>query len=179
MLNEFTFAEIGLYGRAEALLVFSAAHEEAPSPQRLGEIDVLFGLDDDSAAIVYVDRQREISKRAVAPNGKLSGVRLSGETQARTWIKEAMAENTLDAALLRWVVAPVGKRPNDLPLRSRVICKCADVSEAEIAADLAAGATWRTLQDKRKCGTFCGACLPEIRRVVAGHTTSVVSQPLF
>ena len=78
-----------------------------------------------------------------------------------------MADDTLDAELIRWAVAPIGQRPGKLPQRSRIVCKCADVSEAQIVADLAAGATVATLQEKRKCGTFCGSCLPELRQMVS------------
>jgi assimilatory nitrate reductase catalytic subunit len=44
-----------------------------------------------------------------------------------------------------------------------------DVSEnkiaADLAADLAAGLDLAALQGKRKCGTSCGSCLPELRRM--------------
>jgi assimilatory nitrate reductase catalytic subunit len=40
-----------------------------------------------------------------------------------------------------------------------------DVSENKIAADLAAGLDLAALQAKRKCGTSCGSCLPELRRM--------------
>jgi bacterioferritin-associated ferredoxin len=115
--------------------------------------------------------RRQISKRALAPDGKLIGIRLAGETQAQSWLKEVMAatkerRSTLDPALIRWAVAPIGKRPGKLPQRSRIVCNCADVSEAQIKADLESGATLAVLQEKRKCGTFCGSCLPELRQMV-------------
>lgn len=150
-----------------------AAHAEALPESRLREIDRLFGLACDDAAIVYVDHRRQISKRAVAPDGRLIGVRLAGETQALAWLKEVMADDSLDAALIRWAVAPIGRPPGKLPQRSRVVCKCADASESEIIADLTGGATLPGVQEKRGCGTFCGACLPELRQMVASHAASV------
>ncbi|MQM33917.1 MAG: hypothetical protein CRU72_05565, partial [Candidatus Accumulibacter phosphatis] len=60
-------------------------------------------------------------------------------------------------------------RPGKLPQRSRVVCNCADISEAQIKADLDGGATLTILQEKRKCGTFCGSCLPELRQMVASQ----------
>jgi assimilatory nitrate reductase catalytic subunit len=48
-----------------------------------------------------------------------------------------------------------------------IICKCADVSDVQINKELAAGATLPQLQDKLKCGTFCGSCVPDIKRMVA------------
>ena len=167
LLPEFAFASIGLYGRAEPLVILRAAHTTALPESRLQQIDALFGLDDDAAAIVYVDHRRQISKRAVAPDGELTGVRLAGETQAQSWLREVMADNTLDAELIRWAVAPIGQRPGKLQPRSRVVCKCADITAAQIAADIEAGATLAVLQDQRKCGTFCGSCLPELRQMIS------------
>ena len=167
LLPEFAFASVGLYGRADPLVIFRAAHAQALPEARLQEIDRLFGLDDDDAAIVYADHRRQISKRALAPDGRLVGVRLAGETQAQTWLKEVMADDTLDSELIRWAVAPIGKRPGKLPQRSHVVCKCADITAAQITADLAAGATLAVLQKNRKCGTFCGSCLPELRQIIS------------
>ncbi len=169
LLGEFAFASVGLYGRDEPLVIFRAAHPRALPESRLQEIDSLFGLGDEGAAIVYADQRRQISKRATAPEGKLIGVRLAGETQAEVWLKEVMADDTLDAELIRWAVAPIGKRPGKLPARSRVVCKCADVTAAQIATDIASGATLAVLQEQRKCGTFCGSCLPELRQMISGQ----------
>jgi assimilatory nitrate reductase catalytic subunit len=169
LLPEFAFASVGLYGRAEPLVILRAAHTQALPASRLHEIDRLFGLGDDDAAIVYVDDHRQIDKRAVALNGTLIGVRLAGETQAQAWLKEVIADDTLDPELIRWAVAPIGKRPGELPRRSRVLCNCADITEAQIAADVEAGATLVVLQEKRKCGTFCGSCLPELKQIIAAQ----------
>ena len=167
LLDRFTYATVGLYGRAEPLVIFRAAMKEAVPDERLREIDAIFGLDDEASAIVYVDKQRQISKRAIAPNGQLLGVRLAGETLAQSWLKDVMADGTLDAALIRWAVAPIGKAPGKLPEKSRVVCKCADITELQIHAELACGASLPILQDRLKCGTFCGACLPELRKMTA------------
>ncbi|MCP5249538.1 MAG: molybdopterin-dependent oxidoreductase [Candidatus Accumulibacter sp.] len=182
LLREFAFASVGLYGRSQPLVVFRAARAEALPASRLREIDALFGLADNEAAIVYADHRRQISKRALAPDGRLIGVRLAGETQAQSWLREVMSaegdggDAGLDPALIRWAVAPIGRRPGKLPPRSRVVCNCADISEAQIVADLGAGATLAMLQEKRKCGTFCGSCLPELRQMIASQAETAVDQ---
>ncbi|MHB8760154.1 MAG: (2Fe-2S)-binding protein, partial [Thiobacillus sp.] len=55
------------------------------------------------------------------------------------------------------------------PVRGRVICNCFDVAEAEIVAAAAAGAgaDLGALQSALKCGTECGSCLPELKRLLA------------
>jgi assimilatory nitrate reductase catalytic subunit len=41
------------------------------------------------------------------------------------------------------------------------------VSEADIKKEIAAGADLPALQEKLKCGTSCGSCVPEIKRMLA------------
>jgi assimilatory nitrate reductase catalytic subunit len=50
--------------------------------------------------------------------------------------------------------------------RGRVICNCHDVAETAIVSRLARGATLDALQSELRCGTACGSCLPELRRML-------------
>lgn len=76
-----------------------------------------------------------------------------------------MAEGGLDAALLRFALAPSKTPPVNLAPRT-IICKCADVSDIQISAAVAAGADLDRLQTSLKCGTFCGGCIPDIKRLL-------------
>jgi assimilatory nitrate reductase catalytic subunit len=49
----------------------------------------------------------------------------------------------------------------------RAVCACFKVGESQIRAALAAGATFAGLQKNLKCGTNCGSCVPELRRLAA------------
>jgi len=171
LLPQFSYATVGLYGRAEPLVIFRAALAEALCDDALRE-DALFGLDDEASAIVYADHRRQINKRAVAPDGKPLGVRLAGETLTQSGLKDVMADDTLDAALIRWAVAPIDKPPTKLPEKSRVVCRWADITENRINAELAQGSTFAGLQEKLKCGTFCGSCVPELKQMLDRRTPS-------
>ena len=167
LLEAFPFATVGLYGHSSALVVFRAATTwPLPEAGSLTEIDRLFGLEGDEGAIVFSDPRRGIAKKAIAEGGRLLGVRLAGETLAVSWLKDAMAEDDLDPALIRFALAPTPKPPMPLVARE-VVCKCADVSATQIKAAAAAGSTLGQMQEALKCGTFCGSCLPEIKRLVA------------
>jgi len=50
---------------------------------------------------------------------------------------------------------------------ARSVCACFNIEESRIRAAVAAGATLANLQKDLKCGTNCGACVPELRRLVA------------
>ena len=71
--------------------------------------------------------------------------------------------------LRRWLLAPIAQPPAGSKTRGRIICNCLDVSEDEIIADLNAGLDLLALQEKRKCGTSCGSCVPELKRLVAAN----------
>ena len=164
-LVRFPYATIGLYGRSSPVVVFRAAAESALDATQIAELDRLFRMDGDDGAIVYEDARRSIAKKAIARDGRLLGVRLAGETLAQAWLKQAMAEDELDASLVRLALAPSARPPVAMVPRT-IICKCADVSDLQIQKELARDSTFAGLQEKLKCGSFCGACVPDIRRMV-------------
>jgi assimilatory nitrate reductase catalytic subunit len=49
----------------------------------------------------------------------------------------------------------------------RTVCACFKVGETQIRAAVAAGANFAGLQKNLKCGTNCGSCVPELRRLAA------------
>jgi bacterioferritin-associated ferredoxin len=49
----------------------------------------------------------------------------------------------------------------------RAVCACFKVSESQVRAAIAAGATFAGLQKDLKCGTNCGSCVPELGRLAA------------
>ncbi|MFO1405119.1 MAG: molybdopterin-dependent oxidoreductase [Azonexus sp.] len=167
LLPAFPFATVGLYGHSSALVVFRAATTwPLPEAGSLAEIDRLCGLDGEEGAIVFSDPRRGIAKKAIAEGGRLVAVRLAGETLAMAWLKDAMAEDDLDPSLIRFALAPTAKPPMAVAPRE-VICKCADVTATQIKAACGAGSTLVQLQDTLKCGTYCGSCLPDVKRLVA------------
>jgi assimilatory nitrate reductase catalytic subunit len=51
--------------------------------------------------------------------------------------------------------------------RGRTICSCLDVRENEIRAAFAAGKQLAQVQTALKCGTQCGSCVPDLKRLAA------------
>jgi assimilatory nitrate reductase catalytic subunit len=79
-----------------------------------------------------------------------------------------MAEDELDASLIRFALAPSAKPPVSMVARN-IVCKCADVSDVQIRKELENGADLPLLQQNLKCGTFCGSCVPDIKRMAAEY----------
>ena len=74
----------------------------------------------------------------------------------------------------RLLLSPGAKAPLAVTPRGRQVCSCFDVSESQIEAALDGidGPPVQRLQrvqDQLRCGTHCGSCLPELKRIVRLH----------
>jgi assimilatory nitrate reductase catalytic subunit len=97
----------------------------------------------------------------------VQSVCLSGETAAQEWLKNMMVQGASAEAMRPWILAPLSVPPRGSFNRGAVVCNCFDVSAAEIREALAVGADFARLQAQLKCGTECGSCMPELRRICA------------
>jgi assimilatory nitrate reductase catalytic subunit len=66
---------------------------------------------------------------------------------------------------------PGAKAPVAVKARGKQVCTCFNVSEEAILTQLASSpgsdeGRLSTLQSALKCGTNCGSCIPELRRMV-------------
>jgi assimilatory nitrate reductase catalytic subunit len=68
------------------------------------------------------------------------------------------------AALEELFGSPAETTPEAL---DRAICACFKVVESELRSAIADGATLAKLQKDLKCGTSCGSCVPELRRLLS------------
>jgi assimilatory nitrate reductase catalytic subunit len=78
-----------------------------------------------------------------------------------------MAAQAYGRALLQ----PGAKAPAAVTPKGRQVCSCFDVGEVRIGEALAScsgapDAQLAQLQERLKCGTNCGSCLPELKRIV-------------
>lgn len=175
LMSSFEYANCGLFGRQTkeyaGMLILKAAHESVPNNSIIEELDLILGMTDDMPLLNYNDVTRGISKRILVESvhdnaKKVSGVRLVGEVLATDWLKETMASGEFTDELRRWALAPLSAPPVGQVSRGKVICNCLDVSENEIIDAVSRGADFITLQNKLKCGTECGSCAPELRKIV-------------
>ncbi len=167
LLKQFEYATCGLYGRDPGIMMLRVAHPQAPDAVLIEQIDTLLDMTDDIPMLHYKDAKRGISKRILVEGEQVTGVRLTGEILAADWLKEVMTQGKLTEALRRWALAPLSAPPTGQRSRGKIICNCLDVSENEIIENIQIGADLITLQSKLKCGTECGSCVPELKRLVA------------
>lgn len=178
LLANFDYATCGLFGRQTehhvGMLILRAAHTQAPDSGLIEQIDRILEMTDDMPLLNYQDAKRGISKRILVSNhsGKpeVTGVRLVGETLATDWLKEVMSSGEFTVELRRWALAPLSTPPAGQRSRGKIICNCLDVAENDIVETIQLGADLITLQNKLKCGTECGSCVPELKRLVAANS---------
>jgi assimilatory nitrate reductase catalytic subunit len=80
-----------------------------------------------------------------------------------------MSSGEFTTELRRWALAPLSTPPAGNRSRGRIICNCLDIAENDIIDTIQLGADLITLQNKLKCGTECGSCVPELKRLVRIH----------
>jgi len=178
LLANFDYATCGLFGRQTehhvGMLILRASHTQAPDSTLIEQIDQILEMTDEMPLLNYQDAKRGISKRILVSNhsGKpeVTGVRLVGETLATDWLKEVMTSGEFTAELRRWALAPLSTPPAGQRSRGKIICNCLDVAENDIIETIQLGADLITLQNKLKCGTECGSCVPELKRLVAANS---------
>jgi assimilatory nitrate reductase catalytic subunit len=171
LLGEFGYAALSLAGRERPVLSLQLAAVTAPEPALLTRLCALAALEGDGV-LDYADARRAITKRALVADGVLEGIAFFGETAAAGWLRDALLAGQPVAPLRRWLFLPASAPPADLvSRRGRIVCNCQDVAETEIAAALAAGdRDLDALQRRLKCGTGCGACVPELNRMIDALT---------
>ena len=167
LLASFDYATLGLSGRDDTVVVLRGYAANPIDDAVLAALDRLLDLQDPRRTMRYVDARKRIEKAARIENGIVQSVCLAGETAAQEWLKNMMMQGASADAMRSWVLAPVAVPPRGSLNRGAVVCNCFDVAASEIDAVLAGGADLKQLQQRLKCGTECGSCVPELKRMCA------------
>jgi len=178
LMPSFEFASCVPFGRDRSGVLLRAAAHEAPDPTLLERIEALMGLNT-ADTLRYQDkrRQQRRSVRLQRSNDKNQGTitlesfLLTGDTSAESWIKTLLQEGLPAGDYGRRLLMPGSMAPVALPEQSPQICTCFNVNAAAIRVALAqSGGTdderLVQLQAQLQCGTNCGSCMPELRRLI-------------
>jgi len=174
LMREFDFASVVPFGQKRDGLLLRAAAKAAPDAAVLSAIESAFGLHaEDRSLLRYADpargQRRTMRLQAVDGGARLETFVLAGDASAEAWIRALLQDELAAEGLTRQLLAP-GGQPMAVS-RRRQVCNCFDVDEATIAGRLASctGSPEQRLasvQETLRCGTQCGSCLPELRRMV-------------
>lgn len=165
LLSGCDYAALTLDGRERPLVALRLALAEPLAAERIEQIARALEMPPE-ACLAYRDPAKSVIKRALIEDERLTGILLAGEDAAGIWLRAALRDGVPIDALRRWLFAPRAEPPVAAAAPRKVICNCLDVSEADIKREIAAGADLPALQEKLKCGTTCGSCVPEIKRML-------------
>jgi assimilatory nitrate reductase catalytic subunit len=169
LCEAFSYASLSLAGRERPALLIRAASAFAPDPKLLRDIDECLGLLD-GPVLAYDDPRRSIGKRVRIENGRITAIRLAGETLAQHWLQSLWLEGRADEQLRRWLLAPLSAPPGQIDAASignKTLCNCKNVSQNAVCAGIRRGLDLQGLKQELGCGTQCGSCVPEIKRLLA------------
>ncbi|MFM7026897.1 MAG: bacterioferritin-associated ferredoxin, partial [Limnohabitans sp.] len=157
-------------------LLLRATSSKAGPLALLQQVLRLLGLDTPES-LRYQDRERDQlrSLRLSAPDDQglrsLQGFAVAGDTRSGRWLQDLLEQGqALNWPARQWLQAS-STPPQDSAPVSRQICSCLNVREDAITtclhtqsgneAERLAG-----LQQQLQCGTRCGSCVPELKRLV-------------
>jgi assimilatory nitrate reductase catalytic subunit len=164
-------------------VLFRAAGCEAPSASVLAHIEAALGLNS-AETLRYADLKKGQHRTArlerQGEQVELTGFVLAGDTSAEAWIKTLLLEGLPAQAYGRQLLLPGAKAPMAVQSRGKPVCTCFNVTDTAIEAQLAlihedAGSAADLMRDAQrlaalqsalKCGTNCGSCVPELKRLV-------------
>lgn len=174
LLRDFDYAHVSLKGRRHAAATLRIAHREPLTEAQMAGIDAALELSSERCSL-YEDGRRGISKLAWVEGDSLIGFRLAGEVSATDWLADVLTEDKPAAALRRWMLGPFSTPPlaTAMPAAGRIVCNCHGVAETQILGCIGRGADMERLQQELRCGTNCGSCLPELRRMLSRTATVV------
>ncbi len=169
LLGDLAYAALTLDGRERPMIALRLALAEPLSVEQIDAIASMLDMPE-GACLNYRDGARNITKRAIVEDGRLTGILLAGEEAAGAWLRAALRDGIPIDELRRWIFAPRATPPVASAAPRRVICNCFDVSADEIEREFQAGKTLPEVQEKLQCGTSCGSCLTEVRRMMGASS---------
>lgn len=177
LMARFGYASVVPFGQQREGVLLRAADAAAPPPEWLDALEALLGLDPAAGLLRLHDgargRRRTLRVEGHGAEARLAAVVVAGSSADDSASAAALRARLQDAAPLptpwRELLAPVGRAP--AAPRRRQVCNCLDVDEHRIRSTLASldgpqDHCLQQLQQQLRCGTQCGSCLPELRRLV-------------
>ncbi|MGH8778391.1 molybdopterin-dependent oxidoreductase [Paraburkholderia sp.] len=159
LLAECAYAALTI--EADDVIVLRAADRAAPAGW-LERVYAALDLAPGNDTLEYRDTRRGLDKRVVWRDNTIDGFVLAGDTTRADALLADLRERTPWAGPRFTVFSTVR---GESVKRERTICSCKQIGETQIVAAIARGANVADLKATLGCGTVCGSCVPELRRL--------------
>lgn len=183
LMPSFDFASCVPFGRERTGVLFRAAAHEAPDLALVERMEALLGLTT-TDTLRYADKRRQQRRSARLQRAgdeiTLEAFLLAGDTSAESWIRTLLQDQLPAGRYGRLLLMPGAAAPVAVVAKSPQVCTCFNIGEDAIRGALprCAGTEDQRLaglQSELKCGTNCGSCIPELRRLVKTVPASLVA----
>ena len=174
LMSAFAYASCVPFGRERSGVLFRAAAYEAAPDEMVARIEGVLGLAG-AQVLRYADKRRgqrrSMRLDPVRDTTRLEGFLLAGDVSAEEWIKPLLQDELPAQDYGRLLLVPGARAPVAVHSRGRQVCTCFNVAEPQIVAALekCEGSPEQQLvqlQSSLRCGTNCGSCIPELKRLV-------------
>ena len=179
--RHFPYASCVPFGRERVGLLWRAAAHDPCTSALKQQIETLLGLGTNETVLSYNDTRRGSARRLRVSGDRIVAFSLAGDVAAAGWLREYLESATEISTLGRLLLLPSRTPPKSLVRPGPVICACNGVRENDIARAIEkspeadAAALLDTLKSALGCGTGCGSCLPEVKRMIASRTPAVAA----
>ncbi len=168
-------------------VLFRAAANTPPSEELLTWFEKTLGLKGVNV-LRYHDRKQHQHRaiRVCEVNGdrQIDALLLSGDTRSEAWIKALLQSESSATPYGHLLLLPSATPPVAVQAPSPQVCSCFSVNKDSIQSCLqgamgngVAGADLllTALQTELKCGTNCGSCVPELKKIIRQTTPATTS----
>jgi len=163
LLDRFPLAALSMFGQEHTCVMLRARSDRPFDADALAALDRATG-GENLRTVTYEDPARSIAKRLwIDAASRIMGARLCGDTAGAAWLKEQMQNAASVQPALALSPTPASRAPT--ARTGKIVCDCFQISEGEIRAAVSSGADLPAVQRSLKCGTNCGSCIPELRRM--------------
>jgi len=178
------FSDTPAEGPARQGVLMRAACSEAPDLTQVQDIEQLLGLNG-SDSLRYVDAKRsqlrsmrlQHSNTGPTKDTQLAAFIIAGDTSAETWLKALLQTQASTKEYGRRLLMTGSQPPVAWVDAGTTVCSCVGVKDIAIQNHINiykgdSAQCLASLQGTLKCGTQCGSCVPELRRMIQRtHTT--------
>jgi assimilatory nitrate reductase catalytic subunit len=159
-------------------VLFRGACSESPDMALVHTIEELLGLSGTSS-LRYVDAKRCHVRSMRVRDALLEAFVIAGDTSAEKWLNSLLQTQTSTASYGRRLLMTGVKPPVALVDLGATVCTCVGVRDIAIATHLnnCTGdeeTRLTSLKSTLGCGTQCGSCIPQLKRMIASTSPNEV-----
>jgi assimilatory nitrate reductase catalytic subunit len=157
-------------------VLFRGAWSESPDMALVHTIEELLGLSGTSS-LRYVDAKRCHVRSMRVRDALLEGFVIAGDTSAEKWLNALLQTQASTASYGRRLLMTGVKPPVALVDLGATVCTCVGVRDIAIATHLNnckgdEETRLTSLKSNLGCGTQCGSCIPQLKRMIATTPSS-------